>query len=94
MLMVFDTLYGLDQNLTPQPQMVQGHVIEDDGLTWRLTLRPGLRFHDDTPVLARDVVASLNRWMSRDSFGGALLAASGELTAPSDSEVRFRLSGS
>ncbi len=89
--LVFDTLYGLDESITPQPQMVAGHVIEDDGKTWRLTLREGLRFHDNTPVLARDVVASLNRWMSRDPFGGALLAATDELSAPSDKMVQFRL---
>ncbi len=39
--------------------MVAGHEVASDGLTWRLTLRDGLRFHDGTPVLGRDVVASL-----------------------------------
>ncbi len=29
--MVFDTLYGLDSNFKPQPQMVEGHVVENDG---------------------------------------------------------------
>jgi peptide/nickel transport system substrate-binding protein len=90
-LMVFDTLYGLDEAITPQPQMVAGHVVEDGGKVWRLTLREGLLFHDGTPVLARDVVASLNRWMSRDAFGGALLAVTDELSAPSDTMVQFRL---
>ena len=90
-LMVFDTLYGLDEQLRPQPQMLAGHSVEDDGRTWRLTLREGLRFHDGTPVLGRDVVASLNRWMSRDPFGGALLAATDALSAPSDLVVVFRL---
>src|SRR5271167_944161 len=54
--LVFDTLYGQDSNFRAQPQMVAGHVTEPDGLVWRLTLRDGLRFHDDTPVLARDCV--------------------------------------
>jgi peptide/nickel transport system substrate-binding protein len=89
--LVFETLFGLDETIIPQPQMLAGYVVEDDGKTWRLTLRDGLRFHDNTPVLARDVVASLNRWMSRDSFGGALLAATDELSAPSDKVVQFRL---
>ena len=31
--------------------MVAGHVIGDDGKSWTLTLRNGLRFHDDSPVL-------------------------------------------
>ncbi len=32
--LVFDQLYGLDDSLQPQPQMVEGHVVEDDGRTW------------------------------------------------------------
>ena len=88
---VFDTLYGLDETLTPRPQMLAGHDVDEDKTTWRLTLRDGLRFHDNTPVLARDVVASLNRWMSRDPCGGALLAATDELSVPSDTVVQFRL---
>ncbi len=90
-LMVFDTLYGLDSSYRAQPQMVAGHSVEDGGLTWRLTLRDGLLFHDGTPVLARDAVASLKRWGQRDSFGSALFAAVNELTAPTDKELLFRL---
>src|SRR4051794_10834789 len=29
--MVFDTLYGLDQNDVAHPQMAEGHTVEDDG---------------------------------------------------------------
>jgi peptide/nickel transport system substrate-binding protein len=47
--LVFDTLYGIDTNWTAQPQMVEGHQVEEDGLTWTLTLRNGLRFHDKEP---------------------------------------------
>lgn len=30
-LMIFDTLYGWDANFVSQPQMAEGHVVEDDG---------------------------------------------------------------
>ena len=56
-----------------------------------MTLRDGLKFHDGTPVLARDAVASLQRWGKRDSFGGVLFSAVDELSAPSDKVVKFRL---
>ncbi len=88
---MFDTLYGVDETLTPHPQMVAGHRIEDAGLTWRLMLRDGLKFHDGEAVLARDCVASIRRWAKVDSFGQALMAATEELSAPSDREIRFRL---
>src|SRR5215831_4358614 len=89
--LVFDTRYGIDTNWTARPQMVEGHQVEEDGLTWILTLRDGLRFHDKEPVLARDVVASIRRFAARISFATALMAATEELSAPDDRTVRFRL---
>src|SRR6516162_6606203 len=89
--LVFDTLYGIDTNWMAQPQMVEGHQVEEDGLTWTLTLRDGLRFHDKEPVLARDVVASIRRFAERISFANALMTATEELSAPDDHTIRFRL---
>jgi peptide/nickel transport system substrate-binding protein len=42
-------------------------------------------------VLARDVVASLQRWAKRDGFGATLMAATETLSAPSDTQIRFRM---
>ena len=89
--MVFDTLYGLDSQYRPSKQMLDADATEDDGRRWTLTLRPGLRFHDNEPVRARDCVASINRWAQRDAFGGALMAATDELSAPDDRTILFRL---
>src|SRR5436305_871985 len=63
--LVFETLYGLDAQLNPHPQMAEGHVTDDDGKRWTIRLRDGLVFHDGDKVLARDCVASLQRWMKR-----------------------------
>jgi peptide/nickel transport system substrate-binding protein len=89
--LVFDTLYGIDTNWQAQPQMVEGHEVEDDGLTWLLKLRDGLRFHDNELVLAKDVVASIRRFAPRIPFVSALMAATEELSATDDHRVRFRL---
>ena len=88
---VFDTLFGQDNAFQAQPQMVDGFTTEPDGTMWRLTLREGLTFHDGTPVLARDCVASINRWGKRDAFGQALMAATDELSAADDRTIVFRL---
>jgi peptide/nickel transport system substrate-binding protein len=90
-MMVYDTLFALDADGVAQPQMLEGFTTEPDGLTWTLTLREGLKFHDGAPVLARDAVASLQRWWVGDAFGQALAAATAELTAPADRQIRFRL---
>jgi peptide/nickel transport system substrate-binding protein len=89
--LVFDTLYGLDETLDPQPQMVMGHTIEDNGKRWTLTLRDQLRFHDGEKVRGRDVVASIRRFGARDGLGQSLMAATDELSAPDDQGVVFQL---
>ncbi len=89
--LVYDQLYGLDDSLAPQPQMVEGHVVEDGGLTWRMTLREGMTFHDGTPVLARDAIASIRRWGRNDPFGQNVLAVTNEMSAASDRVIVFRL---
>jgi peptide/nickel transport system substrate-binding protein len=92
--MVFDMLYGQTgskNGFKATPQMVAGHVVENDGKTWKLTLRDGLMFHDGQKVLARDCVASINRWSKRDAFGQALMQRTDDLSAPDDKTIQFRL---
>ena len=89
--MVFDTLYGLDHSGQVHPQMCAGHDVSTDGLTWTFTLRDGLMFHDGERVLAKDCVASVRRWGSRDSFGQPLMAATNEIEALDDRRFRIHL---
>ncbi|MBY0331905.1 MAG: ABC transporter substrate-binding protein [Acetobacteraceae bacterium] len=90
-LMVYDTLYGWDAALKAQPQMAEGHTVSDDGLTWMIRLREGLRFHDGEPVRAQDCAASIRRWQTRDAFGQALAAAQESVEAADDRTIRVRL---
>jgi peptide/nickel transport system substrate-binding protein len=89
--LVFDTPYGLDETFNPQPQMVAGHTIEEDGRRWTLTLRDKLRFHDGEKVRGRDVVASIRRFGARDGLGQSLMATTEDLSAPDDRRMVFRL---
>ncbi len=89
-LACYDTLYGLDRDFAPQPQMAEGHRAEDGGGLWEIGLRDGLKFHDGSPVLARDCVATIKRWGQRDPSGAALLARLDEASAPSDKLIRLR----
>src|SRR5436309_14988637 len=57
-LAVYDTLYAFDAEFNVQPQMVAGQTTSSDGLQWELTLRDGLKFHEGSPVLAKDCVAT------------------------------------
>ena len=89
--LVWDTLYGIDSKFQPQRQMVESEEVSSDGLTWTFKLRPGLKFHDGTPVLAKDVVQSLVRWSARDPMGLMLRAIQNELTAIDDRSWTWKL---
>jgi peptide/nickel transport system substrate-binding protein len=67
--MIYDTLFGVDADLNPQPQMVGRWGVSDDKLTYTFELRDGLKFSDGTPVTAADCVASVRRWAVRDTAG-------------------------
>lgn len=88
---VWDTLYALDEHLNTRPQMVAGHTISDDQLTWTITLRDGLKFHDGSPVRSADCIASIKRWATVDAFGEDLAAAVASYVAKSDKTFEVRL---
>ncbi len=89
--MVWDTLYGIDNAGVSHPQMVAGHELSDDKLTWTFTLRDGLLFHDDEPVRAIDCVTSIARWSKRDPFGQQLALQTEEMKALDDKKFTIRL---
>ncbi|MCW3475802.1 ABC transporter substrate-binding protein [Limobrevibacterium gyesilva] len=89
--MVWDTLFGVNEAMAPTPQMVEAYEVGDAGLTWRMRLRDGLTFHDNTPVRSADCIASVKRWMKRDGFGQRLEAALNEIRAIDDRAFEFKL---
>lgn len=70
--LIYDTLFSTDANYQVQPQMVDTFSVSDDGRTYTFTLRDGLKWHDGAPVTAADCIASLDRWMQKDTLGGVL----------------------
>jgi peptide/nickel transport system substrate-binding protein len=91
-LLMWDTLFGVNDQLQSQPQMVESFESSPDFKVWTFTLRPGLKFHDGEPVLAKDVVASINRWMVRDApMGLPIKKRTDVLEAVDDKTFRFRL---
>src|SRR5208282_5934437 len=89
--MVFDTLFALDPKFMPQPQMVGDYSVSADKLLYSFTLRDGLKFHDGEPVRGIDCVASLIRWMARDSFGQSLATAVDKIEAADGKSFTIRL---
>jgi len=89
--MVYETLYGRDEQLNPRPLMLEGHQVEDGGRRWTMRLREGLVFHDGSPVLARDCVASIKRYLKRDAIGETIESRLDALEAADDRTIVWRL---
>ncbi len=91
-LLIWDMLYGVNDKLEPQPQMVEGHEASADFKTWTFKLRAGLKFHDGEPVRAKDAIASIKRWMARDATMGLVIQKRMDaLEAIDDLTFRFKL---
>ncbi len=88
--MVFDTLLGMDAKYNPQPQMAD-YAVSADKLTYTLTLRDGLKWHDGAPVTAADCVASLKRWGENDGAARTMMAHVASIEATSDKVLVIKL---
>ena len=71
--MVYDTLFAMDAKGEIRPQMVDKYDVSADKLTYTMTLRDGLLWHDGKPVTAEDCVASIKRWAAKDSMGQKMM---------------------
>lgn len=89
--MIYDTLFGTDENAKIKPQMVDTWTVSPDNRLWTFKLRPGLEFHDGKPVTSEDVVASLARWGKRDGMGSALYTFIDRVDTPTPDTFRIFL---
>ena len=88
---VFDTLFAIDAEFAPHPQMVGDYSVSPDQLTYQFKLRDGLGFHDGSPLAGVDCVASLRRWMARAGHGQALKTVLDTIAPDSDKGFTIKL---
>ncbi len=89
--MIYDTLFAMDAKGEIKPQMVDKYEVSADKLTYTLTLRDGLLWHDGQPVTAEDCVASIKRWGAKDSMGQKLMTFVTEISAANPKTIRIVL---
>ena len=90
--MVWESLFAWNSRLEAKPQMAASWGAAPDGLTWRFTLRDGLRFHDGSPVTTADVIPSLRRWMAIDTAAKKVAAVTTGMAAVDEKTFEWRLS--
>ena len=82
-----EKLFEFDENLSPQPSLVESWTSSDDGLTWTFTLREGVTFNapvEGRPFTSEHAMANWKRWLARDSFGGILSGFIESIETPDD----------
>ncbi|ACO48005.1 ABC transporter substrate-binding protein [Deinococcus deserti] len=89
---VFDRLVDVDENLKIVPSVARSWKISSNGLTYTLTLRSGIKFHDGTSLNAAAVKYSLERSLNMDgSARKNELSAIKSITAVNPTTVRIDL---
>jgi peptide/nickel transport system substrate-binding protein len=69
---IFETLFALDANWLPRPMLARDIMWSGDRLTATIPLRTDVLFHDGTPMMAADAVASLRRWFTIGTYGHSI----------------------
>jgi len=93
-LAVYDSLLKLDDKGDPQPYLAQSMQTTDAGTTWRMGLRPGVKFSDGTPLDAQAVVVNVQRHIDKVSSPGHLYAQQiASMRAVDAQTVEFVLKG-
>jgi peptide/nickel transport system substrate-binding protein len=95
MVAVYEQLTGYDQGLRATPWLAQSWEHNGKGTLWTFNLRKGVRFHDGSPLTAKDVVYTFRRLIDPNTKSPAasllsFLTPSG-ITALNDHTVRFHL---
>ncbi|MDB6454189.1 ABC transporter substrate-binding protein [Falsirhodobacter sp. 20TX0035] len=89
---IFETLFALDTSGVAKPLLAAAMPeVSADGLTYVIPLRQDVTFHNDAPMTAQDVTASLMRWTKINSKGKAAAAYIDTIEATGDHEVTIRL---
>lgn len=88
---VFDTLVEPDANLQMQPALAESWQVSPDQLTWTFRLRPGVTFHDGTPLAADDVVYSYRRIIDEQLTNSDKFSSVTAVEAPDPATVVLRV---
>jgi peptide/nickel transport system substrate-binding protein len=62
--LMFEPLFVFNEKLEVVPHLAESYQVSPDGLSWTLTLKKGVKFHDGTPFNAEAVKFSLEKLMA------------------------------
>ncbi|MBW3095701.1 ABC transporter substrate-binding protein [Pseudohoeflea sp. DP4N28-3] len=80
---IYEPLFGFSEDIRPIPILAESVEISEDGTSYRIPLREGVKFHNGDEMTAEDVKASLERYQEHGATQSMLEPiASIEVTGP------------
>jgi peptide/nickel transport system substrate-binding protein len=92
MLNVYEMLFGLGEDLSVKPVLVDRWTVSPDGLVYSLTLRRGVKFHNGKTLTSADVVSSLTRMQNKGCRTGEFKKMLKSIEVGDPATVRITLS--
>lgn len=89
---LYDTLVFPTADGNVIPWVAESWEASDDGLVWTFKLRQDVTFHDGSPLMASDVVYSMNRLQTVGEGYGYMFTQVAGVSAVDDYTVEFTLS--
>jgi peptide/nickel transport system substrate-binding protein len=89
--LVFESLFEMDSNGDPKPQLCESYTKSDDNKEWTFKLRKGIKFHNGQEMKASDAAASLNRWITKNTIIQRAIKDGEQFTADGDYAVSIKL---
>lgn len=88
---IFEGLFEMDENYEPKCQLAESYSANSDYTEYTFVLREGVKFHNGKTMTADDVVASLNRWLSKNSAVKSLITHGEQFEKVDDKTVKISL---
>ncbi|OPY19741.1 MAG: Bacterial extracellular solute-binding proteins, family 5 Middle [Methanomethylovorans sp. PtaU1.Bin073] len=87
--LIQSTLFKRDSNAALINDLATNYTVSEDGLTWTVTIRNDVKFHDGVPLTAEDVAFTFNT--AAEAAGEVDLSMLEKATALNNETVEFKL---
>lgn len=84
---VYEGLFEFNASGEAVPQLAKSYTVVDDGKTYDILLREGVKFQDGDEMKAEDVKASLDRWFKVNPAGAAIADSLAGVEIVNDYEI-------
>lgn len=86
---IFSRLYTFNEKMEPIPDLVTKEAVSKNGTTWTFEIRPGVKFHDGTPLNSAAIKYTVDRMLKKGGSQKALFEAIKEIQIDSDTRFSF-----